>query len=67
MVSRSKKEEREMKFLKKIFKSEKGAAVTEYALLIALVAIAVIAAIILLREELIRVFTAIADALAGTP
>jgi Flp pilus assembly pilin Flp len=56
-----------MKFLQKIFKSEKGAAVTEYALLIALVAIAVIAAIILLREELIRVFTAIADALAGTP
>ncbi|MFH0777621.1 MAG: Flp family type IVb pilin [Candidatus Eisenbacteria bacterium] len=56
-----------MKFIKKLFKSEKGAAITEYALLIALVAIAVIAAIILLRVELIRVFTAIADALGATP
>jgi len=56
-----------MNFLKKLFKNEKGAAVTEYALLIALIAIAVIAAIILLRDELIRVFTLIADALKATP
>ncbi len=56
-----------MSFLKKLFKNEKGAAVTEYALLIALIAIAVIAAIILLREQLIRVFTLIADALTAAP
>ncbi len=56
-----------MRFLKKLFKGNKGAAITEYALLIALVAIAVIAAIILLREELIRVFEAIATALGGAP
>lgn len=54
-----------MKFLKKLLKNEKGAAVTEYALLIALIAIAVIGAIILLREQLIAVFTYIANALAG--
>jgi len=62
-----KKGEKGMNFLKKLFKNEKGAAVTEYALLIALIAIAVIAAIILLRDELIRVFTLIADALKATP
>jgi Flp pilus assembly pilin Flp len=56
-----------MNFLRKLFKNEKGAAVTEYALLIALIAIAVIAAIILLREQLIRVFGLIATALEGTP
>ena len=56
-----------MKFLKKLLKNEKGAAVTEYALLIALIAIAVIGAIILLRDELVRVFTYIADQLAGQP
>jgi Flp pilus assembly pilin Flp len=56
-----------MTFLKNLFKGNKGAAITEYALLIALVAIAVIAAIILLREELIRVFEAIATALGATP
>ncbi|MBN1503732.1 MAG: Flp family type IVb pilin [Candidatus Eisenbacteria bacterium] len=56
-----------MRFLRNLFKGTKGAAITEYALLIALVAIAVIAAIILLGEELIRVFTAITDALGATP
>ncbi|MCX5799841.1 MAG: Flp family type IVb pilin [Candidatus Eisenbacteria bacterium] len=56
-----------MKFLKNLFKNEKGAAVTEYALLIALVAIAVISAIILLRDELIRVFTLIAGKLGEVP
>lgn len=57
-----------MKFLKKLLKNEKGAAVTEYALLIALIAIAVIAAIILLRDELVNVFTYIANELgANTP
>jgi Flp pilus assembly pilin Flp len=56
-----------MKFLKKMFKGNKGAAITEYALLIALVAIAVIAAIVLLRVELVKVFEAIARALSGAP
>jgi Flp pilus assembly pilin Flp len=56
-----------MNFLKQLFRNEKGAAVTEYALLVALIAIAVIAAIILLRDQLIRVFTLIASKLSEQP
>ncbi len=59
------KEERPMRFLKNLFKGTKGAAITEYALLVALIAIAVIAAIILLQTEIKAVFTAIADALGA--
>jgi len=56
-----------MRYLKNLFKGNKGAAITEYALLIALIAIAVIAAIILLQDELKRIFEAIAAALGGAP
>jgi len=54
-----------MNTLKRMLKGESGAAITEYALLLALVAIAVIGVIIMFREELARTFVTIADALKG--
>ena len=53
-----------MSFARAVFKSERGAATTEYALLVALIAVALISAIILQRDELIRLFARVADALA---
>jgi Flp pilus assembly pilin Flp len=55
-----------MDTLKRMFKDNSGAAITEYALLLALVAIAVISVIVLFREELAKTFMTIADALRGT-
>jgi len=55
-----------MNTLRKMLKGESGAAMTEYALLVALVAIALIALMIMFREELARTFMSIADALKGT-
>jgi len=55
----------EMNTLRRMLKGESGASITEYALLLALVAIAVISVIILFREELVRTFVTIADALKG--
>ncbi len=55
-----------MNTLKRMLKGNSGASTTEYALLLALVAIAVISVIILFREELTRTFVTIADALKGT-
>ncbi len=54
-----------MNTLRRLLKDESGAATTEYALLLALVAIALIAVIIMFREELTRTFVAISDALKG--
>jgi len=55
-----------MNTLRRMLKGESGAATTEYALLLALVAIALISVIIMFREELTRTFVGIADALKGT-
>ena len=55
-----------MNTLRRMLKGESGAATTEYALLLALVAIALIAVIIMFQEELTRTFVAISDALKGT-
>ncbi|MBN1503552.1 MAG: Flp family type IVb pilin [Candidatus Eisenbacteria bacterium] len=54
-----------MNTLKRMLRGQSGASTTEYALLLALVAIAVIGVIILFREELARTFMTIADALRG--
>ena len=54
-----------MSTLRRMLKGESGASITEYALLLALVAIAVISVIILFREELAKTFMTIADALKG--
>jgi Flp pilus assembly pilin Flp len=55
-----------MNTLKRMLKGNSGASTTEYALLLALVAIAVISVIIMFREELTRTFVTITDALKGT-
>ena len=54
-----------MNTIRRMFKGNSGASITEYALLLALVAIAVISVIILFREERARTFMTIADALKG--
>ena len=46
------------------FKSEKGQGMVEYGLIIALVAIAVIAAVILLGDNIKAIFTTTTDALS---
>lgn len=46
------------------FKSEKGQGMVEYGLIIALVAIAVIAAVILLGDNIKAIFTKATDALS---
>lgn len=48
----------------KFFKSEKGQGMVEYGLIIALVAIAVIAAVILLGDNIKAIFTKATDALS---
>jgi Flp pilus assembly pilin Flp len=55
-----------MKLLSKLLKDNKGAATTEYALLLALIAMVALAAIFLLGEGLTRPFMTVADALHGT-
>ena len=52
-----------LKFLKKIWRDERGQTLSEYALLVALVALAAIAAITAFRDQLIAVFNALANAL----
>jgi Flp pilus assembly pilin Flp len=54
-----------MKTLRRMLKGNSGAATTEYALLLALVAVAVISVIILFRVELVRAFSTVAEALQG--
>ena len=49
----------------KSLKNEKGQGMVEYALLIGLVAIVVIAALLLLGPEIAAIFTRITNALTG--
>jgi pilus assembly protein Flp/PilA len=51
------------KLLKKFIADESGAEMVEYALIIALIAIAVAATVALVRTELNNTFTKIADCL----
>ncbi len=51
--------------IKAFFKSEKGQGMVEYGLIIALVAIAVIAAVILLGDNIKGIFQRTADALSN--
>ena len=50
-----------MKFLKNLFKNENGAALTEYALLVALIAVAAILAIMALGGKITLIFNYIAE------
>jgi len=52
-----------MKSLKKIFGNVKGAALTEYALLVSLIALVVIAALLLLGPRIAEIFNSITNAL----
>jgi pilus assembly protein Flp/PilA len=54
-------------FLRKLLRDESGQGMTEYALILALVAIGAIVALGLLREEIIAVFNSIVTALQGAP
>ena len=46
---------------------ERGATAVEYALMVALIAVAIIATVILLGDQLVAVFKRITDALAKMP
>ena len=56
-----------LKFLKKIWRDERGQALSEYGLLVGLIAVAAIAAIIALRDQLVAIFNALATALQIAP
>lgn len=50
-----------MEMIKKFFKEEDGATVVEYALIVALIAVAVAATVFLLGEEIDSRFTEVKD------
>ena len=50
--------------MKSLFKDQSGQALTEYALILAVIAIAVVAAMTLFRDELITVFENIQGSLS---
>lgn len=52
--------------IKSFFKDESGQAMTEYGLIIALVAVALVAALLVFREAIADVFNNIGDSLNGT-
>lgn len=56
-----------MNFLKKIWNDEEGQGLVEYALIIALVSIAVITVLGLLGTNINTIFTTVKDELVKTP
>jgi pilus assembly protein Flp/PilA len=52
-------------YFKTLFKSKKGQGMVEYGLIIGVVAVMLIAALVLLREQLSTLFTSIANYLGG--
>lgn len=52
--------------MKNLVVEEEGQALTEYGLIIALIAVLLIATLLLLKDELIKVFTNITNGLKGT-
>ncbi|MBS4200970.1 Flp family type IVb pilin [Bacillus sp. FJAT-49732] len=54
-----------MKQVMRLFKEEEGQALTEYGLLVGLIAIAVIGTLMLIAPELDRIFELIATTLQG--
>lgn len=55
-----------MEFLKRLWNDEEGQGLVEYALIIALVAVALIAALGFLKDDIATVFGKIETALGGT-
>ncbi len=54
-------------YTKAFFRKEEGQGMVEYALIIALIAIVVIAALILLGPQIATIFENITNRLSGTP
>ncbi|MCU0507089.1 MAG: Flp family type IVb pilin [Anaerolineae bacterium] len=54
-------------YLQNMLRREEGQDLAEYALLIGLIALVVVAAVVLLGNELTGVFNRIADAVSGWP
>lgn len=52
-----------IQFIKKFWQEEEGVTAIEYGLIAALIAVVIIASVTLVGDELVRVFTAISDAL----
>jgi pilus assembly protein Flp/PilA len=52
-------------YLKKLLRDESGQGMTEYALILALVAIGAIVAMTALREQIVAVFQAVTNTLTG--
>ena len=53
-----------MKLLKKIWEEDRGQALSEYGLVLGVIAIAVIASLTLLKDKLVALFNKIANALS---
>ncbi|WBW95961.1 Flp family type IVb pilin [Oceanirhabdus sp. W0125-5] len=53
-----------MKFLKSLIKDERGQALSEYALLLGIILLGVIAVVTLLKDKIVALFTKIANALS---
>jgi pilus assembly protein Flp/PilA len=56
-----------MELFKRLWNDEEGQGMVEYGLIIALVSIVVIAALVLVGDELVTVFNGIVTTLQGTP
>ena len=54
-------------YLRKLLRDESGQGMTEYALILALVAVGAIVALGFLREEIVAIFDAIVAALSDAP
>ena len=59
------KEEKTMKMIKRFFKEDDGATLVEYAILVALIAVAVIATVVVLGTEINNAFQSVVTELQG--
>jgi pilus assembly protein Flp/PilA len=53
-----------LKKIKGLFKEEEGQGMTEYGLILALIALAVIGALVLFREQITALFNKVKDAMS---
>ncbi|HJV31579.1 MAG TPA: Flp family type IVb pilin [Bacillales bacterium] len=54
-----------IKKIKALFKEEEGQGMTEYGLVLGVIAVAVVAALVLLREQIIDMFNKVVTAVTG--
>ena len=55
-----------MEMIKRFFKDESGATMVEYAILVALIAVAVVVTVLLVRDALNDTFTSISECLGDS-